>query len=85
MNCSAQNGTFDDELFNRVKALHDAEPIPQHPKLPSIEEAWTLPIPAELTQRQTARRAPKRNLKNSEEKGTETKWETNALYECSRQ
>lgn len=62
INCSAQNGALDEELFVRAKALHDAEPMPQHPKLPSIEEAWTLPIPAELTQRQTARRAPKRNL-----------------------
>ena len=34
-------------------------------KLPAIEEAWTLPIPAELTQRQTARRATRRNV-NSE-------------------
>ena len=63
VNCAAQNGVLDEDLFVRVKALHDADPAPgSHPKLPSIEEAWTLPIPAELTQRQTARRAPKRNM-----------------------
>ena len=39
--------------------------------MPSIEEAWTLPIPAELTQRQTARRAPKRDLNLSNSPKTE--------------
>ena len=43
--------------------MQDQEP-PQinQTKLPSIEEAWTLPIPAELTQRQTVRRATRRNI-----------------------
>lgn len=48
-------------LTNRVKLLqHHLSNIPTHfllnkPKsLPSIEEAWTLPIPAELTSRQGA-------------------------------
>ena len=51
-------------------------------KLPSIEEAWTLPIPAELTQRQTARSAQKRNLNEpttEKEKIEPPKWLMNEL------
>ena len=56
-------GADDENLINRSKILQDQEP-PQinQTKLPSIEEAWTLPIPAELTQRQTVRRATRRNI-----------------------
>ena len=53
----------DEQLLQRSKILQDSEPpIINQSKLPSIEEAWTLPIPAELTQRQTARRAIRRNV-----------------------
>jgi histone demethylase len=53
----------DEQLLHRSKILQDSEPpIINQSKLPSIEEAWTLPIPAELTQRQTARRADRRNI-----------------------
>jgi histone demethylase len=56
-------GADDDNLINRSKILQDQEPpMINQTKLPSIEEAWTLPIPAELTQRQTVRRATKRNI-----------------------
>ena len=52
-----KNGA-DEELSKRSKTLQESEPPHKtEAKLPSIEEAWTLPIPAELTQRQTARRA----------------------------
>jgi len=50
----------DEDLANRIKALEQqvkllsTDHVNKGRVLPCIEEAWTLPIPAELTQRQSA-------------------------------
>ena len=63
--------------------MQDQEP-PQinQTKLPSIEEAWTLPIPAELTQRQTVRRATRRNI-HQELKKYKKMWDDSSTNEST--
>ncbi|CBY38180.1 unnamed protein product [Oikopleura dioica] len=63
--CSVHCAEPREELFHKAKSLQDMESSAAGPQagLTSIEKAWTMPIPAELTQRQAARCAPPRNFK----------------------
>lgn len=69
-NWSVRRGEPREQLYQKAKALQELESVTTQPVLPSIEKAWTLPIPAELTQRQAARRAPPRTYTNQESSTT---------------